>query len=85
MEDELLGSGSKKNGFSQFCTRVSQWYQGLVDRTVPWQKCRWFAAVLLLLGFMARILYAQVLLHHYLWDLRSTLMLLMWKYQCWKK
>ncbi|CAH1977043.1 unnamed protein product [Acanthoscelides obtectus] len=59
MEDELLGSGSKKNGFSQFCTRVSQWYQGLVDRTVPWQKCRWFAAVLLLLGFMARILYAQ--------------------------
>ncbi|XP_018565561.1 protein RER1 isoform X1 [Anoplophora glabripennis] len=59
MEDELLTSGSKKSMVSQLWTRLSQWYQGVVDRTVPWQKSRWLAAVLLLLVFLARVLYAQ--------------------------
>jgi hypothetical protein len=59
MEDELLSSGNKKSAISQAWTRLSQWYQGVVDRTVPWQKTRWLSAFLLILVFMARVLYAQ--------------------------
>lgn len=59
MEEELLGSGSSKSKISQMFTRLSQWYQGVVDRTVPWRKARWFFAFLLLMGFMARIIIAQ--------------------------
>ncbi|XP_030754753.1 protein RER1 isoform X3 [Sitophilus oryzae] len=59
MEEELLGSGSSKSKISQIFTRLSQWYQGVVDRTVPWRKARWFFAFLLLMGFMARIIIAQ--------------------------
>ncbi|KAG5898263.1 hypothetical protein JTB14_008607 [Gonioctena quinquepunctata] len=59
MEEELLSSGSKKSALSQFFTRISQWYQGVVDRTVPWRKLRWLSAILLFLGFMARVLLAQ--------------------------
>ncbi|CAG9834194.1 unnamed protein product [Diabrotica balteata] len=59
MEEELLTSNSKKNVFSQLCTRISQWYQGVVDKTVPWRKGRWVAAILLIAGFLARVLLAQ--------------------------
>lgn len=59
MEEELLSSGTKKSGLSQLFTRLSQCYQGVVDRTVPWQKTRWLAAILLVLVFLARVLYAQ--------------------------
>ncbi|XP_044268581.1 protein RER1 isoform X2 [Tribolium madens] len=59
MEEELLNTGARKGAVSQALTRLGQWYQGVVDRTVPWQKTRWFSAFLLILGFMARVLYAQ--------------------------
>ncbi|CAH0554843.1 unnamed protein product [Brassicogethes aeneus] len=59
MEEELLTGGSSKGVISQAWTRVSQWYQSLVDKTVPWQKSRWLAAVLLILVFLARVLLAQ--------------------------
>ncbi|XP_050504758.1 protein RER1 isoform X1 [Diabrotica virgifera virgifera] len=59
MEEELLTSNSKKNVFSQLCTRISQSYQGVVDKTVPWRKGRWVAAILLIAGFLARVLLAQ--------------------------
>ncbi|XP_019875534.1 protein RER1 isoform X2 [Aethina tumida] len=59
MEEELLQTSNKKGAVSQAWTRLSQWYQSLVDKTVPWQKGRWLGAVLLVLVFMARVLYAQ--------------------------
>nr|XP_023025710.1 protein RER1 [Leptinotarsa decemlineata] len=61
MEEELLSSGSKKGFFYQFCARISQWYQGVVDRTVPWRKVRWLSAILLVVGFLVRVLLAQFL------------------------
>jgi len=54
-----LGSGGSKSKISQLCTRLSQWYQGVIDQTVPCQKARWVFTILLLLGFMARIFLAQ--------------------------
>ncbi|XP_076250212.1 protein RER1 isoform X3 [Rhynchophorus ferrugineus] len=59
MEEELLGSSGSKSKISQLCSRLSQWYQGVVDKTVPWRKARWLFAILLILGFMARIFIAQ--------------------------
>ncbi|XP_045473063.1 protein RER1 isoform X1 [Harmonia axyridis] len=60
MDEDLSNSGTKNKGaVSQAWTRLSQWYQGVVDRTVPWQKGRWLAAFFLILGFLARVVFAQ--------------------------
>ncbi|XP_066145662.1 protein RER1 isoform X1 [Euwallacea fornicatus] len=60
MDEELLGgSGGSKSKISQMCTRISQSYQSLLDKTVPWKKVRWVFAILLILGFMGRIILAQ--------------------------
>ncbi|XP_060528871.1 protein RER1 isoform X2 [Cylas formicarius] len=60
MDDELLGESSNtKSKISQTFIRASQWYQGVVDKTVPWKKARWLFSLLLILGFMARIIIAQ--------------------------
>ncbi|KAK9730002.1 Rer1 family [Popillia japonica] len=54
MDDDLLVS-KKRSVVSQAWTRLSQWYQGVVDRTVPWQITRWIAAVILIALFMCRV------------------------------
>lgn len=59
MEEELIGSGGSKSKLSQIYTKLSQRYQGLVDRTVPWQKARWVYTFLLIAGFLARVIIAQ--------------------------
>ncbi|XP_022909996.1 protein RER1 isoform X2 [Onthophagus taurus] len=58
MDDDLL-QPKKKSVISQAWTRLSQWYQGVVDRTVPWKKSRWVGALLLIALFMARVLIVQ--------------------------
>ncbi|CAH1977044.1 unnamed protein product [Acanthoscelides obtectus] len=59
MEDELLGSGSKKNGFSQFCTRVSQIHQSMLDKWTPYALPRWCFAGFLIICFALRVILLQ--------------------------
>ncbi|XP_065168048.1 protein RER1-like isoform X1 [Atheta coriaria] len=60
MDEDLLSPGSsKKSVVSQAWTRISQWYQGVVDSTVPFKAGRWIFAVLFVAGFLARVLIAQ--------------------------
>lgn len=59
MMEEDLQSNNKKGVISQAWTRLSQWYQGVVDKTVPWPIARWFSAIILICVFMARVLVTQ--------------------------
>ncbi|KAH1017714.1 hypothetical protein HUJ05_008316 [Dendroctonus ponderosae] len=57
-----LDSGSSKrskSNISQIYTRLSQSYQGLLDKTVPWVKARWLFGIKLVIVFLARILLTQ--------------------------
>ncbi|KAL1497824.1 hypothetical protein ABEB36_008718 [Hypothenemus hampei] len=60
MDEDVLGSSTGSSSkCSQICTKFSQTYQGLLDKTVPWKKIRWVFVFLLLIGFMARVVLAQ--------------------------
>ncbi|XP_018332711.1 protein RER1 isoform X2 [Agrilus planipennis] len=59
MDEDLLATNNKKGVISQAWTRLSQCYQGVVDKTVPWRITRWVAALLLIAGFLARVLITQ--------------------------
>ncbi|XP_031350699.1 protein RER1 isoform X2 [Photinus pyralis] len=59
MEEDLISSNNRKGVISQAWTRLSQWYQGVVDKTVPWPITRWISAIILVCVFLARVLITQ--------------------------
>ncbi|XP_050667129.1 protein RER1 [Leptidea sinapis] len=59
MDSNDLGSEAKRGFISQGWTRISQIYQGLLDKWTPHMKSRWAAAIILLLAFVLRIFLMQ--------------------------
>ncbi|RWS07872.1 golgi proteininvolved in ER retention-like protein, partial [Dinothrombium tinctorium] len=50
---------SQPSAFSKFFKSISQRYQKLLDTSTPHVAGRWIFAVLLVIGYMARVLYLQ--------------------------
>lgn len=48
-----------RNAVSQFCLRLSQTYQGLLDKSTPHTKVRWTCAVLFIGLFLLRVFLCQ--------------------------
>ncbi|XP_056647788.1 protein RER1 isoform X2 [Diorhabda carinulata] len=59
MEEDLSSSNNKKNVFSQFCTRISQIHQSLLDSWTPHTRTRWGGTLFLLMLFGLRIVTKQ--------------------------
>lgn len=59
MNEEASATTSTRNPVSQLFLRLSQFYQGLLDKWTPHTRVRWVAAVILVLLFLLRIFLKQ--------------------------
>ncbi|TRY79926.1 hypothetical protein TCAL_07066 [Tigriopus californicus] len=50
---------AKPSPISTFFKRLGQWYQKLLDDSTPFVRARWACLVLLMLSFLARIVFKQ--------------------------
>ncbi|KAI8434972.1 hypothetical protein MSG28_003427 [Choristoneura fumiferana] len=57
--NDLTSETSRKGVISQAWTRLSQIYQGTLDRWTPYARGRWIGTIILLAVFMLRIFAKQ--------------------------
>lgn len=59
MQDEYVGTTTKRNVCYQAITKISQTYQSYLDLWTPYVVSRWLFAIFLLLLFMLRVIVTQ--------------------------